>query len=83
MAAISLKIQTPDYGDIVIVGGTQIGKTIVAHKIAKMLREEFGAQVIESQDMREDEAGSDARELADWERKMIKGTCWRMHEKGI
>ena len=68
-------------GAITIDGDTQIGKTIVAHRIACMLRSRFRAKVIISKQMKEDTSGLVFSKLADWEKEMVGNTVWTIREK--
>lgn len=68
-------------GTITIDGDTQIGKTIVSHRIERMLGTLFCARVVKSTQMLEDLSGSVFSKLTDWEKEMVGKTVWTIREK--
>lgn len=72
----------PNTATITVQGATQVGKTIVSHKIARMLEDEYGATVVRSGSMKQDSAGSKGYILADWEIGMVGNTTWSIVEEG-
>lgn len=73
----TIEINVPDIANITVSGPVQCGKSIVVDRIKRMLESEFNAQVI-SKDWREE--GDIYRELADWEKKMVRCTVWNISE---
>jgi len=81
MKKLEVEIKVPEYVDIVIVGPCGVGKSIIANRIAGILRDEFGASVVTDGEIDNDCVGREGHEPADWQKKMVKETVWRLHEK--
>ena len=74
-----LKIKIPNVAHIVVTGPTQCGKSIVMDRIEKVLRAEFGANVV-CEDLLSERSVNDYDQLDDWEKKMVAQTTWVMSE---
>lgn len=75
-----LKLKVPNVAHIVITGPVQCGKSIIMDRIDKLLRAEFGANVV-SEDLRIERNGNDYDELADWQKEMVRKTTWVISEQ--
>ena len=65
---------TKDSGTIRIEGGTQTGRTIVAHEIANFIAAKFGAQVFVDRERQGEFADLDWREL-----ELIRNQRWMIN----
>lgn len=66
---------------ITISGPSSTGKSIVMDRIAKLLEEEFKAEVV-SPDLRVERSGNNYENLADWQKEMVKNAVWYLQETG-
>lgn len=74
-----LKINITNVVNIVVTGPVQAGKSIVMDRIEKMLKSEFGANVV-SKDLDIERNGNDYDALEKWQKQMIKDTTWVLSE---
>lgn len=74
-----VEINIPNVAHIVVTGPTQCGKSIVMDKIEKLLRNEFGANVV-SEDLRIERNGNDYDHLDEWQKDMVGKTTWVLIE---
>lgn len=73
-----VEISIPDIAHVVVAGPTQCGKSIVIERIAQVLREEFGAGVVNLEDQKNQPPEIDS--LQQWERGMVRKTTWVLSE---
>ena len=76
MPHTKLDFYQPELAFITVSGPTQVGKSIVIDRIKKAIENEFGANVV----VDAPDALTDADNLADWERKMVRNTIWYITE---
>lgn len=76
------EIVHPELGSISIKAPTSTGKSILLHKIAKLLEEEFGASVV-SPTLEQELKGNDYTQLAKWQKDMVKDTIWYLEEYNV
>lgn len=67
---------------ITISGPVQSGKTIIANEIATMIQNKFGINVVTSNDLNVDDAGTVNYQYSQWELDMIKKNIWKIEESG-
>lgn len=77
---MEITIKTPDVAAIGITGPVQCGKSIVMHRLKKILQEEFGATVIVSEALQQDFNMSNYSNLDDWQKRMVGKTVWVLAE---
>lgn len=73
-----IKTTIPNIAHIVITGPTQCGKSIVLERISQILRDEFGAWIINLEGQKN--APPDLDKLQPWELDTVRKTTWVLSE---
>lgn len=75
---MKLEINVPNIAHVVITGPVQCGKSIVLERIAQVLRDEFGAGLVNLEAQKN--APPELDKLKSWERDMVRKTTWVLSE---
>lgn len=75
---MKLEINVPNIAHVVVTGPTQCGKSIVLERIAQVLRDEFGAGMVNLEAQKN--APPELDKLKSWERDMVRKTTWVLSE---
>jgi ABC-type sugar transport system ATPase subunit len=75
---MKLEINVPNIAHVVVTGPTQCGKSIVLERIAQVLRDEFGAGMVNLEAQKN--APPELDKLQSWERDMVRKTTWVLSE---
>lgn len=76
-----IEVSTPNVANIVVVGPTQCGKSIVLEKIARMLKDEFGATLVNIE--AEKNGHEEIDNLRDWQTSLVRNTVWILSETNV
>lgn len=68
-----MRIDLPSVGHVVVVAPVGRGKSALLSRIARVLREEFGARVVFDTDER-------PAEIPKWEADLVSSTVWVLDE---
>lgn len=74
----NIKITIPNIAHVVVIGPTQCGKSIILERISQVLRDEFGAGVVNLEAQKN--APPELEKLQQWERDMVRKTTWILSE---
>lgn len=75
-----IQVNVPSVATVVVRGDVGCGKSAVMGRLMRVLQEEFGATVVLSEALRNEQRGGNLDRPQDWERDVVKNTVWVLHE---